>query len=192
MPSGAKRYRDAHFLQEIIGAHHVVATFDLMVDVLDSDNVRWKQRDRMMHLINAQERGIADPIGDAGVADLTPELIIAVHVGGAKADMTKACNPGISASTVAFSGMRGPIDEFNSVTAGIPECNKALDAAGCGLVFGTTPDGMAKPLQLGRSRIKVVLAAYLKRDRLLGRVPLEIAKRLLTGVGLEANRRLSV
>src|ERR1700752_1714358 len=111
-----------------------------------------------MNLIDAQERGFADPIGDAALADLSPELLIAVHVGGAKAAMTKACNPCISASTVAFSGMRGPIDEFNSVTAGIPECNKARDAAGCVRVFGTTPDGMAKPLQPGRSPLKVFLA----------------------------------
>ena len=52
MPSRSECYRDALFLQEMIGAHHVVAGLDLMVDMLDSVAVRWKQRDRMMNLID--------------------------------------------------------------------------------------------------------------------------------------------
>src|SRR5580700_10861080 len=117
----------------------------------------------MVHLIDAQQRGIADTIGDAGVANLSPELLVARHIGGTKADMTKAGDPCIAASTVALSGMCGSMDEFNAVAAGIPEGNKAFDAACCGLAFGTTPDGMAKPLQLGCSRIQVVLVANLER-----------------------------
>src|SRR5712671_1003417 len=100
MPSRAECYRDALSLQEMIGAHHVVAGRDLMVDMLDSGTVRWKQRDRMVHLIDTQQRGIADTIGDAGVANMSPELLIAGHVGRTKADMTKAGNPGVAAAAV--------------------------------------------------------------------------------------------
>ena len=81
MPSRAECYRDALFLQEMIGAHHVVAGLDLMVDVLDSGAVGWKQRDRMVYLINTQQRGIADTIGDAGVANGGPELLITDDIG---------------------------------------------------------------------------------------------------------------
>ena len=81
MPSRTECYRDAPLFQEMIGAHHVVAGLDLMVDVLDSDVVGWKQRDRMVYLINTQQRGIADTIGDAGVANGGPELLITDDIG---------------------------------------------------------------------------------------------------------------
>ncbi len=81
MPSRAECYRDAPLLQEMIGAHHVVAGLDLMVDVLDSGAVGWKQRDRMVYLINTQQRSIADTIGDAGVANGGPELLITDDIG---------------------------------------------------------------------------------------------------------------
>src|SRR5258708_37755652 len=128
MPSGAECYRDAFFLQEMIGTHHVVAGLDLMVDMLDSVTVRWKQRDRMMHLIDAQQRCIADTVGDAGIASLSPELLVAGHAGRTKAHMTKSGNPGVAASSVAPAGMRRPIHPLNAVTAAIHEASKAVDA----------------------------------------------------------------
>ena len=64
-----------------------------------------------------------------------PELLIAGHVGGTKADMTKASNPGIAAAAVALAGMAGPIDELNAVTAGILECDETFDVACCGLAL---------------------------------------------------------
>jgi hypothetical protein len=65
----------------MIGAHHVVTGLNLMVDVLDSGAVGWKQRDRMVYLINTQQRGFADTIGDAGVANGGPELLITDDIG---------------------------------------------------------------------------------------------------------------
>jgi hypothetical protein len=42
--------------------HHVVAGFDLVVDVLDSRAIRCKQRNRMMNLVDAQKRRIPDAV----------------------------------------------------------------------------------------------------------------------------------
>jgi len=102
---------------------------------------------------------------------LSPELLIAGHVGGTKADMTEAGNPGVAACAVALAGMRGPIDQFNAVTAGILEGNKALDVACCGLAFVPFLNGMANSLQFGCRRLQVLPVANLERDRLIAGLP---------------------
>jgi hypothetical protein len=99
--------------------------------------------------------------------------------------MTESGDAGVAAAVVAFAGMRGPIDEFNAVPAWVLESNEASDVPRRGLALGAAPDSMPKPLQLGCRRIAVILAADLKSDRLIGGVFLEIAERMLAGIGLE-------
>ena len=70
-------------------AQDVVAAFDLMVDVLDPAKFRRKQRDRVMDLVDAQQRGVADAVGDADVADLRPKALVAGRVRGAESDMAE-------------------------------------------------------------------------------------------------------
>ena len=53
----------------------------LMVDVLDARSVGRKQRDRVMELVDTQQRRVADSVAHSGVADLGPEHLIAGRVG---------------------------------------------------------------------------------------------------------------
>ena len=74
MPARARAIFTPCLLQEVLGLHHVVDILDLVVDVLHAGCGDGKQRDRMMHGADAQERRIAEPIGDARVAQLGPEF----------------------------------------------------------------------------------------------------------------------
>jgi hypothetical protein len=67
--------------REIKRAHHVIACGDLMIDVLDARSVRRKQCDRVMDLVDAQQRRIADAVTHPGVAHLGPECLVARRVG---------------------------------------------------------------------------------------------------------------
>ena len=94
MPSRTEYHRHLTFRQEIERAHHVIAGGDLMVDVLDARPVGRKQRDRVMHLIDAQQRGIADPVAHSGVAHFGPERLVTGRVGGAESDVAESRDPG--------------------------------------------------------------------------------------------------
>ena len=68
MPPGSKHHRYLALGEEIERAHHIVAGFDLVVDVLDARAIRRKQRDGVVNLVDAQQRRVADPVADPGVA----------------------------------------------------------------------------------------------------------------------------
>jgi len=58
--------------------------------VLDTGTVRRKQRDRVMDLVDPQQRRIADPVAHSGVAHLGPEGLVAGGVGGAESDVAES------------------------------------------------------------------------------------------------------
>src|SRR6266545_3869727 len=62
MPSRSEHHGHSAFGQEIKRAHHVITCGDLMIDVLDARSVRRKQCDRVMDLVDAQRRRIADAV----------------------------------------------------------------------------------------------------------------------------------
>src|SRR5256886_10218119 len=80
MSSRPEHHGYSAFGQEMKRTHPVVARGDLMVDVLDPRSVRRKQRDRVMDLVDTQQRRIADAIAHSGVADFVPERLIAARV----------------------------------------------------------------------------------------------------------------
>jgi transposase InsO family protein len=56
MPSRPEHHGYSTLRQEMKRTHHIVARGDLMVDVLDPRSVRRKQRDRVMDLVDTQQR----------------------------------------------------------------------------------------------------------------------------------------
>src|SRR6185295_8453110 len=88
--------------------HDVVAGLDLMIDVLDPGTIGCEQRDRMVHLIDAQERRLTDAVADPRVADPGPEGFVASRIGGAEAYVTEAGNAGIARAMITGAADRGP------------------------------------------------------------------------------------
>ena len=67
-------------VEEMQRAHDVVGGLDLVIDVLDACAIGREKRDRMVHLVNAKQGGVADAVADARVAHLRPEDLIANRV----------------------------------------------------------------------------------------------------------------
>src|SRR5579859_4216912 len=101
--------------------------------------------------------------------------------------MAESGDAGVAVTVVTLSGTLGPVDEFNAVTTGVLEGNKALDVACCGLAFGAAADGISEPLQFGRSHVQVIPVPDFKSDRLIGGIAFEVAERLLTRVRFETD-----
>ena len=57
-----------------------------------------------------------------------------------------------------------------------------------GFVGCAEPHGVAEPIELGCGGIQLASLAHLERDGLIGRVALEVAKRMFARVGPETNR----
>src|SRR5271165_6102288 len=129
-------YLDPALLEEIIGAHHVVDIFDLMVDVLDPAMRRLKQHHRMMHRRDAQKRRRADPVGDARVADARPEALVAFRVGTEEADMAETGDAGVAAREIAHAAMERPRHELDLVAGRIGRGDKAAHATLLALLLG--------------------------------------------------------
>src|SRR6266508_2263178 len=81
MTSRSEHHGYSAFGQEIKRAHHVIACGDLMIDVLAARSVRRKQCDRVLDLVDAQRRRVADAVTHPGVAHLGPECLVARRVG---------------------------------------------------------------------------------------------------------------
>lgn len=126
MPSRSEHHGYSTFGQEMKRAHHVVARGDLMVDVLDARSVGRKQRDRVMELVDTQQRRVADSVAHSGVADLGPEHPIAGRVGGAESDVAESSNPGVPLSVIAPATVSGPPNEFDLVACRILEGDEAF------------------------------------------------------------------
>jgi len=87
--------------------HHVIGALDLMVDVLDSGPVGWKQRDGVVNFVDPKQRRVADPVAHPRVADLGPEGLVAHRVRGAKADMAEAGDAGIALAMITAAANAG-------------------------------------------------------------------------------------
>src|SRR5690349_1252892 len=100
MAPRAEHDRHAPFVEEVVGAQHVVAALDLVIDVLDAGLRGADQRDGVMDGVDAHQRDVADSIADAGVADLGPESLVARRIGRVEADVAEACDTRVAACEV--------------------------------------------------------------------------------------------
>ena len=73
MAAGAEHHLHLAAAQELIGTHDVVAGLDLMVDVLDAWTRRREHGDGVVHLVDAQERRLADAVAHPGIGHPRPE-----------------------------------------------------------------------------------------------------------------------
>jgi hypothetical protein len=143
--------------EEIKRTHDVVAGLDLVIDVLDAGTIGWEQRNRMMHLVDAQERCVTDTVADARVANLGPEGLVASRISGAQADVAEAGDAGIARAVVACAAVGGPPSDLDAVAAGIEETDEFAHHASPGLLARADMHVLVKPLQFGRRLVKVVL-----------------------------------
>jgi hypothetical protein len=79
-----------------------------------------------MDRIDAHQRNVADPVADAGVADLGPEPLVARRIGGVEADMAEAGDPGIAAGKVAPAAALRPHHQFDVVAGRIAKADEGL------------------------------------------------------------------
>ena len=148
MPSWAEHHADIPILQEIVGAHDVIAGLNLMIDVLNAWSWRWEQSDRMMHLIDAQERRITDPIGNTRVAYRCPECLVTHGISRAESDMAEARDPCIAAAVVALPGVPRPVNKLDAIAARIFEGDKAFDVTRSGFTGRADLDRMTQAVEL--------------------------------------------
>jgi hypothetical protein len=177
MPSRPEHHRYAAFGQEMKRSHHVIARGDLMVDVLDACSVRLKQCDRVMDPVDTQQRGIADPVAHARVADFGPESFITRRIGGAESDVAKPRDPGVAFSVIAPATVSGPPDEFDFVASRILEADEASHVAKFGFFRRTQTDVMSKPLKLRSRSLQIGAIANLECRGLIGRRAGEVAEK---------------
>ena len=83
MAARPERDVDPSLLEKVQRPHDVVGGLDLVVDVLDARTIGREKRNRMVHLIDAKQGGVADAVADARIAHLRPEGLVANRVGRA-------------------------------------------------------------------------------------------------------------
>ena len=108
MPAGAEHDRHTLARQMIERAQHVIVALNLMVDVMNSRSASRRQRDGVMNGVDAHQRDIPDPVADACVANLGPELLIPYRIGGAEADVTESGYSRIPGCEVALAAAFRP------------------------------------------------------------------------------------
>src|SRR5262245_27722617 len=185
MAAGPKSDVHPALPEKVERAHNVVAGLDLMIDVLDAGTVGWKHRNRMMHLVDAQERCVANAVADARVADLRPEGLVASGISRAQADVTETGDAGIARAVVAGAADGGAPSDLDAVAGGIGEANELAHHAHIGLFACADMHVVAKLLQFDRRLVEIVLVRDLETSDLNPRIAVEVAQRVLALVGLE-------
>ena len=169
-------------------AHDVVARLHLMVDVLNSRLGRGKERDRVVHFVDAQERGVADPVADARVAHLRPEGLVPHRVGRAEAHMAEARHARVALAVIAPPAMGGPPDEFDRIAGRVAEADEVAHLARLRLLSRAARDLVAQPLERRGGCIEIGSVGDLEGDDVICRIALEITERVLALVRFEIDR----
>ena len=143
-----------------------------------------------MDLVDAQQRRIADPVADAGIAHLGPEGFVAGGVGGAEPDVAEAGDPGVPFAVIAPAAVGGPPHQLDLVAGRILEGDEAPHLAQIGFLRRTQADMMAEPIKLRGCRLQIRALGHFERGGLIGRRTGEVAQRVLALVGLEIHRVL--
>src|SRR5262245_8081050 len=121
MAAGTERDPDAALVEEVERAHDVVATLDLMIDVLNAGPAARKQGDRMVHLVDAQQRRVADAVAHTRIAHFRPEGLVPGRIGRVQPDMAEPGDPRIARAVVAGAADGGAPDELDAVARRIGE-----------------------------------------------------------------------
>ena len=174
MPAGTEQDFDALFAQEVPGLHDVVDVLDLVVDVLDAGARRGEQRQRVVRGVDAQQRRIADPVGDARVAEARPELLVARRVGGVEADMAELGHAGVAAGKVSGAAVERLGDEFDAVAGRVVRGDECLDAALVAFLARADMHAVAGAFQFGADGVERGRVVQVETDGLIGGVAFEI------------------
>src|SRR5258706_5516527 len=176
----ARTKHDRHALsgQVIVGPKHVVVALDLVVDVMDAWSASWRQRDRVMDCIHPHEGNVSDPVADARIANLSPELLISRGISCAEPDMAESGDAGIPGGKIAPATAFRPNDKLDLVAGGILESNKCLDLARRALGRSAGVHVVAKRVQRRRRSIQFALVLNVKSNGLVHRVALKVADRV--------------
>ncbi len=169
MASRPEHHGHLTFGKEIERAHHVVAGGDLMVDVLDTRPVRRKQRDRVMDLVDTQQRRISDPVADPRVAHLGPEGLVTHCVGGAQPDVAETGDPGVALAVIAPAAGGWPPYQLDLVACRVVEGDELAHPTQFGLLNRTQADMMTEPIKLASRRLQIRAPGHFERGGLVGR-----------------------
>src|SRR5713226_5577173 len=133
----ARAEYDPHALlaQKIVGAHHVVEIFDLVVDMLHAGVRRREQGERVMDGAETKERRVADPVRYACVQEPRPERLVPRSVGGAQPDMAEMRDARIAGRKIALAAVKRPHDDLDFVPGRVLEDEELLHAAQLALLL---------------------------------------------------------
>ena len=67
MAAWPESYSYPALIEKIQRAHDVVGGLNLMVDVLDAGTIGWEKRDRVVHLVDAEQGRVTDAIAPGTV-----------------------------------------------------------------------------------------------------------------------------
>src|SRR5258708_26963784 len=129
MGGGVEYDRDSLAREGIVGAQDVTVALNLVVDVMNSRSTPRRQRDGMMDGVDAHQRDIADPVADARVANLGPELFVPCRIGRTEADMAETGYSRISRRKVTLAAAFRPDRQFDLIAVSGLESDKRLHRA---------------------------------------------------------------
>src|SRR5450755_2778883 len=128
--------------------------------------------------VNAHQRDISDPVADACVANLGPELLVPCRIGRAEADMAETGYSCIPRCEVALAAAFRPNHQFDPIAGGILEADKRLHLAQDALGWRTGMHRMAQLIERCCGGIQLALVLHFKPDGLISRITFKIAKRV--------------
>ncbi|WP_346731309.1 hypothetical protein [Bradyrhizobium sp. 1] len=166
---------DGRFLagQMIAGTKHIVVTLDLMVDVANA--AAWRQGHGVVNRIEPHQGDVADPIANAGIADLGPKQLVPDGIRREEADVAEAGDSGITGGKVALSEPLGAHHKLDPVADRIIEADEFLHLPLRALGGGASVQDVTKGFERCCGGLELALIRDLECSCLVTRITVEIA-----------------
>ena len=160
---------DAHalVLEPVVGAHHVVDRAHLEVHVLHARALRGEEGDLVVHLVDAQEGGVADPVAHPGAELAGPEALVAPGVGGAQPHVAERGDPRV-APEGAVPVRRQRVEQLEGVPRGVAEGVHRTDPALVALALVALAHLDSAAIERGDDPVERDGAGRLEAERLPG------------------------
>src|SRR5712672_675135 len=191
MPAGSEHDRHVTSAKEIKRPQHIVVAGHLMIDMLDTRLGTRRHRKRVMNCGNPHQRNISNPVADAGVAHLRPELFVANRVSREKADVAETGDTDIAGWKEFPAAPRRTYDELDRIAGRVFEPDKRLHHPRGAFRRRAAMDGVAKRLERRSGGLKVLLAINLETNRLFFGISLGIAQGVRPIVGAKIETLLA-
>src|SRR5882762_9585229 len=135
-----------------------------MVDVLYTVSVSWKQRNLVMHGVDAQQRRGSNPVAHPSIACLGPELLVSLRGLRVKTHVRKSRDSRVSRRRIAAAAVPRARDQVYRGSRGLLEHYAGADTALLALRRGALMHRVAGIFKLACCSIERVVACELECD----------------------------